>query len=90
MYNGFQTFLVNFLFSVHPSGLEAVRYLTSQGHWDLRVDLRDKVGNSRYATYSNFRLGSEDSFYPLLYDSYSGTAGTLCACKQKGKAAVEG
>ena len=64
---------------MYPSGLETLRHLTSQGHWNLRVDLRDKSGISAYAAYSNFRLGSEESFYPLLFDTYTdGTAGTLC------------
>ena len=59
------------------SGLEAVRQLTSQGKWTLRVDMEDRDGNYVYATYSNFSLGSEDSFYPLLYDNYTGgTVGT--------------
>ena len=63
--------------SLYLSGLEKVRHLTSQGHWNLRVDLRDKSGNSAYAAYSNFRLGTEESFYPLLYGTYTeGTAGT--------------
>ena len=64
---------------IYPPGLEAVRELTSQGTWDLRVDLEDKTGTFAYASYSSFRLGSEANFYPLLFDSYTGgTAGMLC------------
>ena len=70
--------------SLYSPGLESVRHLTSQGRWNLRVDLRDKSGNSAYAAYSNFRLGSEESFYPLLFDTYTGgTAGRLCETERE-------
>ena len=60
-------------------GLEAVRQVTSQGLWNLRIDLRDQNNNSAHATYFHFRLGLEDSFYPLMLDCYiDGTAGMLC------------
>ena len=67
------------MITTDPPGLEAVRQLTSQGRWYLRVDLRDKSGHSADATYSNFRLGSEANHYTLKFDGFvSGAAGTSC------------
>jgi len=42
----------------------------------LRVDLADFEGNTRYAEYENFRVGSASEKYRLAsLGTYSGTAG---------------
>ena len=41
----------------------------------LRVDMRDKDGNSAYASYSTFYIGGATTDYTLHVSGYSGTAG---------------
>ncbi|XP_062361417.1 tenascin isoform X2 [Cinclus cinclus] len=55
-------------------GLENLHKITSQGQYELRVDLRDK-GDSAYAVYERFSVGDAKSRYRLRVDGYSGTAG---------------
>ncbi|XP_068067569.1 tenascin isoform X4 [Anomalospiza imberbis] len=55
-------------------GLENLHKITSQGQYELRVDLRDK-GNTAYAVYDRFSVGDAKSRYRLRVDGYSGTAG---------------
>uniref|UniRef100_A0A3Q3X035 Fibrinogen-like protein 1 n=1 Tax=Mola mola TaxID=94237 RepID=A0A3Q3X035_MOLML len=40
-------------------GNEPLHYLTSQGKYDLRIDMEDFDGNERYAEYKNFRVDPE-------------------------------
>ncbi|XP_068269720.1 tenascin isoform X1 [Nyctibius grandis] len=55
-------------------GLENLHKITSQGQYELRVDLRDK-GETAYAVYDRFSVGDGKSRYRLRVDGYSGTAG---------------
>ncbi|XP_040462367.1 tenascin isoform X2 [Falco naumanni] len=55
-------------------GLENLHKITSQGQYELRVDLRDK-GETAYAVYDRFSVGDSKSRYRLRVDGYSGTAG---------------
>ncbi|KFP81609.1 Tenascin-R, partial [Apaloderma vittatum] len=55
-------------------GLENLHRITSQGQYELRVDLRDK-GETAYAVYDRFSVGDAKSRYRLRVDGYSGTAG---------------
>ncbi|KAM6237735.1 tenascin isoform 2-T3 [Spheniscus humboldti] len=55
-------------------GLENLHKITSQGQYELRVDLRDK-GETAYAVYDRFNVGDAKSRYRLRVDGYSGTAG---------------
>ncbi|XP_064533179.1 tenascin isoform X3 [Pseudopipra pipra] len=55
-------------------GLENLHRITSQGQYELRVDLRDK-GDTAYAVYDRFSVGDAKSRYRLRVDGYSGTAG---------------
>ncbi|NXD51198.1 TENA protein, partial [Corvus moneduloides] len=55
-------------------GLENLHKITSQGQYELRVDLRDK-GDAAYAVYDRFSVGDAKSRYRLRVDGYSGTAG---------------
>ncbi|XP_049630029.1 ficolin-2-like isoform X3 [Suncus etruscus] len=57
-------------------GNENLHALTSQGTWELRVDLVDFEGNRQFAHYASFKIGSESEQYPLLLgDFVGGTAG---------------
>ena len=50
--------------------------MTSEGLWELRVDLGDWDGSSAFATYSGFRIASEADGYRLHFDNFTGgTAG---------------
>ncbi|OPL33679.1 hypothetical protein AM593_01596, partial [Mytilus galloprovincialis] len=49
--------------------------LTSQGSYELRVDLEDFNGDKAYAKYSTFNIGNESTNYILTVNDYSGTAG---------------
>ncbi|KAL5020616.1 hypothetical protein ScPMuIL_002301 [Solemya velum] len=49
--------------------------LTSQGSYELRVNLSDFEGNTRYANYRVFSLGDASTNYTLAVSGYSGNAG---------------
>ncbi|XP_075762053.1 tenascin isoform X3 [Pelodiscus sinensis] len=55
-------------------GLENLHKITSQGQYELRVDLQDK-GETAYAIYDRFSVGDSKTRYRLKVDGYSGTAG---------------
>ncbi|XP_077139580.1 tenascin isoform X4 [Ranitomeya variabilis] len=55
-------------------GLENLHKITSQGQYELRVDLRD-LGETAFAVYDKFEVGDARSRYRLKVDGYSGTAG---------------
>ncbi|XP_056397185.1 tenascin isoform X2 [Hyla sarda] len=55
-------------------GLDNLHKITSQGQYELRVDLRDQ-GETAYAVYDKFAVGDSRSRYRLRVDGYSGTAG---------------
>ncbi|XP_077970112.1 fibrinogen-like protein 1 [Styela clava] len=56
-------------------GLEKLHRLTSDGDFELRIDLEDWEGNKRYAKYSSFSIGSASTKYQLNVGGYSGNAG---------------
>ena len=53
-------------------GLDKIHRLTSSGGYKLRVDLEDFAGNTVYAEYGLFAVGSEATKYQLSEGSYSG------------------
>ncbi|XP_072421612.1 tenascin isoform X13 [Chiloscyllium punctatum] len=55
-------------------GLENLHKITSQGHYQLRVDFRDE-GDSAYAVYDRFLISDAKSRYKLHVGGYNGTAG---------------
>ena len=63
----------------HWLGLEKLHSLTTNGAWQLRVDLEDFSGTTTYAEYSNFVIGDESTYYRLSIGGYSGTAGDALA-----------
>ena len=63
----------------HPSGefwlgLDKIHRLTPTAI-QLRIDIQDFEGNSRYAQYQRFSVGDSASRYTLSASGYSGTAG---------------
>lgn len=55
-------------------GLDKIHRLTNSGSYKLRVDLEDMSGNTAYAEYNTFTVGSEATKYQLNVGSYSGNA----------------
>ncbi|XP_039206897.1 tenascin isoform X4 [Crotalus tigris] len=55
-------------------GLDKLHKITSQGQYELRVDLRDR-GETAYALYNKFTVGDARTRYRLKVDGYSGNAG---------------
>ncbi|XP_063427717.1 ryncolin-1-like [Mytilus trossulus] len=49
--------------------------LTSQGSFELRVDLEDFNGDKAYAKYSTFNIGDQSTNYILTVYGYNGNAG---------------
>ncbi|XP_011426573.3 ficolin-2 [Magallana gigas] len=56
-------------------GNEYLHLLTSQSMYELRVDMTDFEGESRFAKYKLFQVGSRDTKFRLTVGGYSGTAG---------------
>ncbi|XP_052106204.1 ficolin-2-like isoform X1 [Mytilus californianus] len=56
-------------------GNDKLHELTSQGSYELRVDLGDFNGDKAYAKYSTFNIGDQSTNYTLTVNGYSGTAG---------------
>ncbi|XP_072310525.1 tenascin-like isoform X2 [Eucyclogobius newberryi] len=55
-------------------GLSNLHKITSSGHYELRVDLRDS-GESAYAKYDKFSIAEPRTRYKIYVGAYSGTAG---------------
>jgi len=53
-------------------GLDNIHRLSSSGSHKLRVDLEDFAGNTYYAEYDLFKVGSEGEKYKLSLGSYTG------------------
>ncbi|XP_074543828.1 fibrinogen-like protein 1 [Halichoeres trimaculatus] len=56
-------------------GNEALHLLTSQGNYDLRIDMEDFEGNQRFAEYKNFKVDDEKDQYQLHLGGFTGNAG---------------
>ena len=59
----------------HWMGNDKLHRLTSQRAYELRIDLTDWEGNTRYAVYDSFSVADESDYYRLSVGSYSGSAG---------------
>ncbi|XP_076001352.1 fibrinogen-like protein 1 [Genypterus blacodes] len=60
-------------------GNDPLHYLTSQGKYDMRIDMEDFEGNQRYAEYKNFKVDGEKDQYRLHLGEYNGNAGDALA-----------
>ncbi|XP_041372984.1 fibrinogen-like protein 1 [Gigantopelta aegis] len=56
-------------------GNKNIYRISDQSSYDLRIDLEDFEGNSRYAVYKEFSLEREVNDFRLSIGQYSGTAG---------------
>ncbi|XP_072042263.1 microfibril-associated glycoprotein 4-like [Amphiura filiformis] len=56
-------------------GNKYIFLITNQERYELRVDLEDFAGETRYAKYDHFRVSDEATNYKLSLGTYSGTAG---------------
>ena len=65
-------------------GLDKIHRLTPTAT-QLRIDMQDFDGNSRYAQYSSFSVGDSVSQYTLSVSGYSGTAGDSLAHHNRSK-----
>ena len=53
-------------------GLNALHCLTSQGQWELRIDLKLTNGTIIYLPYNKFAVGLATEQYPLTISGFSG------------------
>ena len=53
-------------------GLQPLHCLTSQGQWELRIDLTHTNGTKTYLHYKQFAIGSASDKYPLQISGFSG------------------
>ena len=53
-------------------GLNALHCLTSQGEWELRIDLKLIDGTLVYLTYKQFAVGPASEQYPLTISGFTG------------------
>ena len=67
--------------TVGVTGLEAIHQLTSQGRYDLRVELEDWEGLTATADYVGFALASAADKYRMHVDNFTGgSAGKESLC----------
>ena len=53
-------------------GLTSLHCLTSQGQWELHIDLTHTNGTKTYLHYKQFTIGSASDDYPLQISQYKG------------------
>lgn len=58
------------------AGLDNIHRISSQGRYELRVDMRDGQ-EAAFAYYDKFSVEDSRSLYKLRLGGYNGTAGTL-------------
>ncbi|KAK3583564.1 hypothetical protein CHS0354_026153 [Potamilus streckersoni] len=56
-------------------GNQQIYMISSQGWYELRVDLTDAKGHAWFATYNVFRVSDAEKKYRLFVDGYNGNAG---------------
>uniref|UniRef100_A0AAG5DLE4 Fibrinogen C-terminal domain-containing protein n=1 Tax=Anopheles atroparvus TaxID=41427 RepID=A0AAG5DLE4_ANOAO len=64
----------------HWLGLEKLHVMTRSGRHEMLVILENHEGNTTYALYDSFQIGSEAEKYKLTIGNYSGTAGDSLSC----------
>ena len=58
-------------------GNQRTNTIVSQGGYELRIDLEDFNGNTKYAKYTVFSIGDFNDNYTLTVSGYSGNAGIV-------------
>ncbi|XP_030834179.1 microfibril-associated glycoprotein 4-like [Strongylocentrotus purpuratus] len=59
----------------HWLGNDNIHRLSRNKTYELRIDLEDFEGQTRYATYSDFNIANETANYILAFGNYFGDAG---------------
>lgn len=59
------------------SGNHRINEIVSQEFYELRIDMSDFAGESRYAVYRRFSVGDESQGFKLLIEDYIGNAGCM-------------
>ncbi|XP_071953647.1 fibrinogen-like protein A [Antedon mediterranea] len=60
-------------------GNEQIYRITSNGSFELLVEMTDHLDVTKFAKYSHFHIGTEESNYVLTISGYTGTAGDSLA-----------
>ena len=68
--------LIFFCILLYFPGNTNIHRLTTQGRYDLRIDLEDFDGNTRYALYKNIFMKVDAGKFRFSVAEYSGDAGT--------------
>ena len=73
-YRGWQDYKRGFgtLYGEHWLGLGKLHRMTASQTHELRIELEDFSGNTRFALYSNVSIGSESDKYRLRIGAFSG------------------
>ncbi|OPL33708.1 hypothetical protein AM593_10188, partial [Mytilus galloprovincialis] len=66
-------------------GNDKIHTLTSQGRYELRIDLYDFDNNQAYAKYQHFYIGNETSKYKINVYGHSGNAGDSLDYSNRGR-----
>ncbi|XP_028412092.1 ryncolin-4-like [Dendronephthya gigantea] len=76
-YRGWQDYKQGFgnLSGEYWLGLDKIHMMTKISQNELRIDMDDTSGNTRYAHYDSFKVSSENEKYKLNVRGYDGTAG---------------
>ena len=73
-------YVINSLMYVIITGLIPLKRVLTNAPWkyELRIDLEDWDGETRYAHYSLFDIGGPENNYALVVGGYMGNAGDAC------------
>ncbi|XP_028403352.1 microfibril-associated glycoprotein 4-like [Dendronephthya gigantea] len=76
-YRGWQDYKTGFgtLYGEHWLGLEKIHRITKSQKHELRIELEDFSGNTRFAQYTNVSISNESDKYRINLGVYSGNAG---------------
>ncbi|XP_071957964.1 uncharacterized protein [Antedon mediterranea] len=66
-------------------GNEQINRLTANGNFELMVEMTDHLNVTKFAKYSQFHVGTEDSNYVLTISGYTGTVGDSLAWYHNGE-----
>ena len=70
-------FIINVHIMFSLPGNDNLHVLTSQGNYQLRIDLWDWNEITTHAIYSTFKVGAGNTLYKLTIGGYSGDAGKV-------------
>ena len=82
-YRGWQDYKTGFgtLYGEHWLGLEKIHRITKSQKHELRIELEDFSGNTRFAQYTNVTIAGESDKYRINLGVYSGMI-EINSCKR--------